>query len=58
MGLFKHFFYEVCPKCNKTLETNKSNIFKGIIVKACPDHHFQKEYHPALETYVESDKVS
>jgi hypothetical protein len=58
MSIWKRLFFEKCPQCQKTLETNKSKIYKGIIIKSCPDLHFQKEYHPALETYIESDKVS
>ncbi|WP_202617823.1 hypothetical protein [Bacillus dakarensis] len=56
MNLFKRLFSEKCPHCHKTLETNQSNIVKGIIIKACPDQHFQKEFHPALETYISSSK--
>ncbi|WP_316099237.1 hypothetical protein [Bacillus siamensis] len=37
----------------KTLDTTKSNAFHGIIVKTCPSHHYQKEFHPALETFIE-----
>ncbi|KAF0815686.1 MULTISPECIES: hypothetical protein [Cytobacillus] len=58
MGLLSRLFNEKCPQCQKTLETNKSNIYKGIIIKSCPNLHYQKEYHPALELYVESGKVS
>ena len=58
MSFFKNLFIERCPKCNKVLETKQSNIFKSVIVKSCPEGHFQKEFHPALETYIESNKVS
>ncbi|MGJ7922569.1 hypothetical protein [Neobacillus sp. LXY-4] len=58
MRIFNRLFGEKCPKCQKTLETNNSNPLYGIIIKACPDNHFKKEFHPALETYIESRKVS
>ena len=57
MSLLKHLFSEKCPHCHQTLETSKSKAFKGIIIKSCPEQHFQKEYHPALETYVEQRRV-
>ncbi|AND43069.1 MULTISPECIES: hypothetical protein [Bacillaceae] len=55
---FKSFFNEKCPTCNKNLVSDKTNSLLSIVIKSCPDNHFQKEYHPALETYVESNKVS
>jgi len=58
MTFFKRFLNEKCPTCNKDLETNKSNIYKSVVVKSCPENHFQKEYHPALESYIETNKVS
>ncbi|KKB35804.1 hypothetical protein [Bacillus thermotolerans] len=58
MNLFNCLLSEKCPYCRKTLETSKSNIRKGIVIKACPDQHFQKEFHPALETYIENRKTS
>jgi len=58
MKFFKLFLDERCPKCKKTLETTKSNILYATVIKHCPDNHYQKEYHPALETFIESDKVS
>jgi hypothetical protein len=58
MSFLKRLFIEKCPTCNKVLETNKSNILKTVIIKSCPDNHYQKEFHPALETYIESNLVS
>jgi hypothetical protein len=55
MGFFKHLFAEHCPKCNKVLETQHSNTLSGVIIKSCPEQHYQKEFHPALETYIESN---
>ncbi|MBU8918701.1 MULTISPECIES: hypothetical protein [Neobacillus] len=58
MRFFKNLFVEHCPKCNKELETHKSNLLSSVVVKSCPEQHYQKEYHPAFETYIESDTVS
>ncbi len=58
MSLIKCLFTDKCPICNKVLETNNSNFFKATIIKTCPDNHYQKEFHPALETYIESTNVS
>lgn len=54
MNLFK----EKCPHCKKALEAVNHPSSKAIVVKSCPDGHFEKEFHPALETYVEIHKVS
>ncbi|WP_191090697.1 hypothetical protein [Niallia endozanthoxylica] len=54
MGFIKNLFVEHCPKCKKALETQHSNTLKAIVIKSCPDQHYQKEFHPALETYIES----
>ena len=58
MRIFKNLFIEHCPKCNKVLETQNSRTLKAVVIKTCPNHHYQKEFHPALETYIESNKVS
>ncbi|MEO2076091.1 MAG: hypothetical protein ABGX20_12050 [Bacillus sp. (in: firmicutes)] len=58
MRFLKNLFVEHCPKCNKVLETHHSNTLKSIIIKSCPEQHYQKEFHPALETYIETHKVS
>lgn len=55
MNIFKKLFVEQCPICHKILETHNSNTLKAIVVKSCPDGHYQKEFHPAIETYVESN---
>ncbi|MEH7147098.1 MULTISPECIES: hypothetical protein [Priestia] len=39
------------------LNTSKSNALRSTVVKVCPSSHYQKEFHPALETFVESDEV-
>lgn len=54
MGIFKSLFIEHCPECNKVLETRHSNFFKAVVIKSCPGCHYQKEFHPAFETYIES----
>jgi hypothetical protein len=58
MNLLKHLFADKCPTCKKVLDTTKSNFFKAIVVKTCPDQHYEKEFHPALETYIEIYKGS
>ncbi|MFB8732979.1 hypothetical protein ACEQPO_00940 [Bacillus sp. SL00103] len=45
------------PKCKTALEVSKSNALQGKVVKTCPNLHYQKEYHPALETYIEHDDI-
>jgi phage FluMu protein Com len=51
-------FEEKCPRCQSTLEVKNHSSSKTIIVKACPADHYEKEFHPALETYIETFKVS
>ncbi|CAM3797842.1 hypothetical protein [Mesobacillus thioparans] len=51
-------FEEKCPRCNATLDVKTQPGSKKIIVKACPAGHYEKEFHPALETYIETYKVS
>ena len=58
MRLLKDLFNEKCPICGSLLDTKSELTSKSIIVKLCPNLHYQKEYHPALETYIESNKVS
>lgn len=58
MQLFKELFLERCPKCKKVLETHHSRPLKAVVIKSCPDNHYQKEFHPAFETYIEKNKVS
>jgi hypothetical protein len=55
MNILKRLFVEQCPRCNKILETHNSNTLKAIVIKSCPDGHYQKEFHPAFETYIESN---
>lgn len=55
MSLFS-FLKDKCPKCQKSLENNQSNSLLSIVTKHCPDGHFKKEYHPALETVIETVK--
>lgn len=58
MRFLKNLFTEHCPTCHHVLETQHSNSLKAIVVKSCPNNHYQKEFHPALETYIESHRVS
>ena len=55
MHFLKRLFIEHCPKCNKVLDTKNSNVLKSVVIKSCPENHYQKEFHPALETYIESN---
>jgi hypothetical protein len=55
MKLLKRLFMDTCPTCKKVLETKQSNFLKAIVIKTCPDNHYQKEFHPALESYIESN---
>ncbi|WHX38475.1 hypothetical protein QNH36_12215 [Mesobacillus sp. AQ2] len=54
MNLFK----EKCPRCDATLKVKKQLESKTIIVKVCPSAHYEKEFHPALETYIETYRIS
>ncbi|MDT8862228.1 hypothetical protein N0O92_18620 [Alkalihalobacillus sp. MEB130] len=47
-------FKDTCPTCKQTLKHDKSEALIGRIVKHCPEGHYEKEYHPALETFVET----
>ncbi|WP_039075760.1 MULTISPECIES: hypothetical protein [Bacillus] len=58
MKVLTFLFSERCPTCNKKLKTTKSNALQSIIIKACPNHHYQKECHPALETFIECGQVA
>ena len=58
MKFLKRLFMDTCPICKKDLDINRSDFLKAIVVKTCPDNHYRKEFHPALETYIESYKVS
>lgn len=53
MKFLTGLFLEKCPNCEKVLITNQSNSLLSHVVKACPQEHYTKEFHPALETYVE-----
>lgn len=57
MNVFKSLFQEKCPTCKKTLITDKSDVFHSIVRKSCPEQHYEKEFHPALETYIERYKA-
>jgi hypothetical protein len=58
MHILKKLFVEHCPICDKQLETYNSNTLKSIVIKSCPDGHYQKEFHPAFEAYIESNTSS
>ncbi|WP_193559360.1 hypothetical protein [Metabacillus litoralis] len=58
MSFIKSLFTEKCPTCHKQLITSKTNFLSNIVIKTCPENHFKKEFHPALETYIESKRIS
>ena len=53
-----NLFVEKCPRCKATLKVKDNPSSKAIIIKACPAGHYEKEFHPALETYIERNKAS
>ena len=53
-----NLFVEKCPRCKTPLEVKNNPLSKTIIIKTCPSGHYEKEFHPALETYIERNKVS
>lgn len=54
MNLFK----EHCPQCKQALKVQSASFTKAVIIKECPDQHYRKEFHPALETYIETYRIS
>jgi hypothetical protein len=56
MSLLKKLFADDCPVCHETLITNRTNLLLSHVKKSCPNGHFEKEFHPALETFVETFK--
>ncbi|WP_273128429.1 hypothetical protein [Bacillus weihaiensis] len=54
MNFLKSLLTEKCPTCNKQLITSKTKFLSSIVIKTCPENHFKKEFHPALETYIDS----
>jgi hypothetical protein len=56
MSILKGLFVEKCPKCKEALVANNANHFLAKIIKSCPNGHYEKEYHPALESYIETIK--
>ena len=55
MNIMKNLFIEKCPKCQDPLVT-KHNGFTTKMIKFCPNGHYEKEYHPALESFIETLK--
>lgn len=53
MNILHHLFTEKCPTCGAKLTTDQSNTLFAHVIKSCPSGHYVKEFHPALETYVE-----
>jgi hypothetical protein len=53
MNLFSRLLQERCPVCDKVIDTVKSQNLHSIVIKEC-ELHYRKEFHPALETYIET----
>lgn len=53
--MLKHLFTlkDVCPTCKKVLTIDTVHFFSSHITKQCPDGHYERESHPALETPIE-----
>lgn len=58
MSLLTKLTQEKCPVCKETLTTDKSNILFSHVIKACPNDHYEKEFIPSLEGYVEHFNVT
>lgn len=56
MNFIKNLFMDKCPHCNKVLMNSTSSMLNPIVIKSCPDGHYEKEYHSALETVIEKHK--
>lgn len=54
--IFKNLFTDKCPACKEPLTVNRTGSFTNRIVKFCPNGHYEKESHPALETCIETFK--
>lgn len=54
MTRFKKWFLDEYPICKETLMTDRTNLFLTHIKKSCPNGHFEKEFLPALESFVET----
>ncbi|TLS52807.1 hypothetical protein FE782_09300 [Paenibacillus antri] len=57
LRLLDKFFHEHCPQCGSTLIVCKTPFFSSHIIKTCPNGDYTKEFHPALETYIETRNV-
>ncbi len=53
MRLISTLTQEKCPICKEPLTTNKSKAIFSHIIKSCPKDHYEKEFIPSLEGYVE-----
>ncbi|WP_449622624.1 hypothetical protein [Robertmurraya sp. Marseille-Q9965] len=56
MKFIKNLFMDKCPHCNKVLINSTSSMLNPIVIKSCPDGHYEKEYHSALESVIEKPK--
>jgi len=54
MHFLKRLFVETCPTCQDVLQLRTDDCLSARSIKACPHGHYEKEYHPALESYIET----
>lgn len=47
---------EKCPHCKNKLDSSKTFSFVGKISKYCSSCSYRKEFHPGLQTVVETTK--
>lgn len=56
MLLLKKVFTDRCPVCQEALVADSTYLLLSHVKKSCPNGHFEKEFHPALETVIETYK--
>ncbi|HET6872264.1 MAG TPA: hypothetical protein VFH42_04670 [Sporolactobacillaceae bacterium] len=56
MLLLKKMFTDRCPVCQEALVADSTHLLLSHVKKSCPNGHFEKELHPALETVIEMYK--
>ncbi|WP_261134190.1 hypothetical protein [Bacillus sp. Marseille-Q3570] len=54
----KTLLQEKCPICDKRLDCFNEGFMRTVIIKSCSEGHYEKVFHPALETFIETRKIS
>lgn len=54
MRFFKNLFKDKCPTCYEILQLKSGEVFFSKTIKSCPKGHYEREFHPALESYIET----